>query len=483
MVAVGVAKPFPALKWLLAVALIGVVAVRLVAGIRTIDDAFITFRYSQHIAASQGFTFNPPQHVLGTSTPLFTLLIAAAARLGLDLQVSSFVISLVADVVSCALVASILLRLGYPLAALLSVIALAMAPSVVVFSVSGMETSLYVALVIAASWGVQRERWMTAAWAAGAAWLCRPDGILVVAVVCAAALWSLPRRRAALVCVAAAALMVPWVIFATWYFGSPVPTSILAKADVARSALAGFRVAKGFFLTARDLLVSILSIAGAVVLWRTRALGARAWVAWGALYTLVFAASRAFDGYMWYFTPLMPLYYAAVAVATETLIGRLSLASSEPRRRLMTAAGPVVAVLVFVAIGVVAIRDGMAEMAHSQANREDLYQAIAGNLAAADGRCAIAAQEIGALGFYYPGPIVDLVGITTPEAIGRPRGEVLRESTACWLVNYDNNLFVLDQGIFGSDWFQREFTLIDRTVVSPTRALVTYRRRAAGAVR
>ena len=40
------------------------------------DDAFITFRYAENLAASNGFVYNLGEKVLGTSTPFFTLLLA-----------------------------------------------------------------------------------------------------------------------------------------------------------------------------------------------------------------------------------------------------------------------------------------------------------------------------------------------------------------------------------------------------------------------
>ena len=44
---------------------------RLLPGARTIDDAFITFRYAQNLLSGQGLVFNPREQVLGTTTPLF----------------------------------------------------------------------------------------------------------------------------------------------------------------------------------------------------------------------------------------------------------------------------------------------------------------------------------------------------------------------------------------------------------------------------
>jgi arabinofuranosyltransferase len=49
---------------------------RLVSGPRIIDDAYITFRYAQNLVSGMGLVYNPGEHVLGTTTPLYTFLLA-----------------------------------------------------------------------------------------------------------------------------------------------------------------------------------------------------------------------------------------------------------------------------------------------------------------------------------------------------------------------------------------------------------------------
>src|SRR5258707_567736 len=41
----------------------------------TYDDAFITYRYSFNLASGHGFVYNIGEHQLGTSAPLFGLLL------------------------------------------------------------------------------------------------------------------------------------------------------------------------------------------------------------------------------------------------------------------------------------------------------------------------------------------------------------------------------------------------------------------------
>src|SRR5437762_13129041 len=45
------------------------------------DDAYTTLRYAANLANGSGFVYNPGERVWGTTTPLFTLLLAVVGRL------------------------------------------------------------------------------------------------------------------------------------------------------------------------------------------------------------------------------------------------------------------------------------------------------------------------------------------------------------------------------------------------------------------
>ena len=58
------------------------------------DDAYITFRYARNLVMGRGFVYNENEWVLGTTTPLFTILLAITAYLSkLDIVKTSIVIS------------------------------------------------------------------------------------------------------------------------------------------------------------------------------------------------------------------------------------------------------------------------------------------------------------------------------------------------------------------------------------------------------
>ena len=44
------------------------------------DDAFVTYRYADNLAAGRGLVFNPGEPVLGTTAPGWAVVLAAATR-------------------------------------------------------------------------------------------------------------------------------------------------------------------------------------------------------------------------------------------------------------------------------------------------------------------------------------------------------------------------------------------------------------------
>src|SRR5512137_2367998 len=64
-------------RWVtLALIALAIVA-RLIPGPRMVDDAFITFRYARNLVHGAGLVYNTGERVLGTTTPVYALWMAA----------------------------------------------------------------------------------------------------------------------------------------------------------------------------------------------------------------------------------------------------------------------------------------------------------------------------------------------------------------------------------------------------------------------
>jgi arabinofuranosyltransferase len=150
----------PRLTRPLLVVLFGVACVALIARIlpepRTIDDAFITFRYSRNIVEGEGFVYNP------------------GARTWIALFVNA-----AADAATAVLLALLLFRVSgrLSLAAIVGML-WAISPMSVTFAIGGMETSVVILWMVAAVslYLARRERWMAVCAALGI--LTRIDAII-----------------------------------------------------------------------------------------------------------------------------------------------------------------------------------------------------------------------------------------------------------------------------------------------------------------
>ncbi|HTT58378.1 MAG TPA: hypothetical protein VMF63_14790 [Opitutaceae bacterium] len=215
------------------------------------EDFFITFRTSRNLVAGHGLVYQPGERVCAFTSPLGTLLPAACAALagaGHD-QAALWLFRLVSAALLAA-TAAILWRLAERLrlaalgAALLFGLLL-FDGKITDFSMNGMETAL---VLVAFAWTVLAQAdgpaapWRLGLGLGGLMW-GRPDGFIPAGVVLAGfALfawrtdgrvdWRAVGRWLARSALVGAALYLPWFLWAWWYYGSPVPNTIIAKAAV-----------------------------------------------------------------------------------------------------------------------------------------------------------------------------------------------------------------------------------------------------------
>lgn len=163
----------------------------------TVDDTFITLRYSWNFAHGAGLTFNPGEAVEGYSNPTWTLLLGLALAAGLPGLASAKALGLAAHAWTCGAVTWAGLVMGEcksegppPAEAALGPVAagamLAWSVPASDWAVLGLETSLYAALLAlsAVAWvsPAPAAVWVGAA-AAGLAGISRPEGPLQAALL------------------------------------------------------------------------------------------------------------------------------------------------------------------------------------------------------------------------------------------------------------------------------------------------------------
>lgn len=440
------------------------VTARLVPGPRTIDDAFITFRYARNILAGNGFVYNPGERVLGTTTPLYTFLLVLLASLSGGAQAPFPQIALGINALADAGVCLLLIWLGRRLKAAPAGVAAALVwailPFSVTFAIGGLETSVYVLLLTGAVCAHLSGRHKLAALTGALCVLTRPDALILIGPLALDRLitWLTrfrqrpkpPRSgdhslRSYLV--EASAFILPllaWTVFSTVYFGSPLPHSVTAKtvAYHLQPNEAFIRLLQHYatpFQEDATLGAPIAVAAGLIIYPFLFLIGARwalkqnkhtwPWVAYPWFYFATFAIAHPLI-FRWYLTPPLPAYILLILMGVERMIRdllRLPGSGVESQNRAPRWRSAFLALLLaipcFLVLNNWAWRPdhGLVRPAPKMAwyQIELLYRQVAGELqpeiqAHQGKQPVLAAGDVGVLGFFSSARILDTVGLNSP---------------------------------------------------------------------
>jgi hypothetical protein len=397
------------------------------------DDPFITYRYARNVASGAGFVYNPGEPILSTTAPLYGFLLAVLAILKIDPPVASLVIGSIATFAGSALLYRLGMRSRRAGPAIVSAALLATSP--LVWMAVGMESSLFLALAIAAFNASSDRRWRIAALLAGLATLVRGDGLLIVGLVTLGE--SVERRSVPWNSIlAAAATIVPAGILATIVYGSPFPATLQAKTLQAHLGITGFFPGASFLDGLERLAAAYLEHSG-VYLAALPLIGlgliqsrAQRWawpiVAWGALQTVGYAALGVAP-YRWYYIPILPALYVLMGIGIVAIASRV-----RARARSFPTVGLTLIMLATQARSIWEIHRATDEaVARSDLIGIDalpdtngpVYQRV-GNwlLDHTPADASVGVMEIGVIGYYSERRMIDLLGLLQPEvaaAIGR----------------------------------------------------------------
>lgn len=409
---------------------------RVVPGPRTVDDAYITFRYAQNIIDGNGMVYNPGERVLGTTTPIysFTMAIFGSAFGGVDAPYPwiSLVVNTFADVLTAILLIRLGQSLGHRRAGYATAFIWAIAPMSVTFAIGGMETSVFVCLMVATFYFYSKGSLVPASLMASLSLLTRPDALLFILPL------GLDRlRRAVLVRQSnlkerisfkeIAAFVLPtllWVVFAFLYFGNPLPNSIAAKtaAYLLPPEAALVRLLQHYATPFLGHLAfgRIWIILGFILFPIVFGLGAfrairkkpSSWaiLAYPWIYLVTFSIANPLI-FRWYLTPPLPVYFMGIFIGFERI-------AQDLKRPILTSVLAVVAFALTANGWTLHPDHGPDRPAPDMAyiKLELMYEEIGRELKnkiASDQ--TLAAGDIGALGYFSRARILDTVGLITPQ--------------------------------------------------------------------
>jgi hypothetical protein len=488
---------------LIAGAVLVALGTRLLAGPRTIDDAYITFRYARNLAEGLGMVYNPGQAVLGTTTPLYTWLMSLAWSLGLhDLPGVAPVVNALADAGTAVLLYWLGLRLtSSRVVAMGSALAWAVSPMSVTFAIGGMETSVVILFLVGsfAAYVAGRSRLSTGVMALAV--LTRPDALIAAGLLFAdmglrpllardgGPLLTRVRRLPWIEMAIFVALLLPWVVFAMLYFGSPLPQSVSAKVRAYHlheftallrliqhvstpffedKVLGRFWPAVGF-----PLYLVLYLVGGARQVRRVgQVLPA---VLYPLVYVVIFSIANPLL-FRWYLAPPLPFYFLGILTGLSTIL--TGLARRLGRERIGAwATGLVTAMLLLSLLNDYVLHPdhGPDRPAPDMAwfKLELLYREAAERLKPElQQGDVVAAGDIGAVGWFTGARILDTVGLVSPEALPY---YPLDPSLLAFVYGMSPDLirdlqpdFIITQEVYvrksllATPWFQDEYTLLDK---------------------
>ena len=422
------------------------------------DDAFISYRYVKNLVAGRGLVFNAGERVEGYTNFLWIILLALFTAMGINTILASKILGLAGGCLTLVLayhMARILLReetLGGPRlkgrggresaadrqapkirprpadretrddrAALADWIALA--PPLLLaangafayWCISGLESSLFVALTLAAVYfSLTRERLMVLC--AALATLVRPEGALVFAVlILHQVLFTGDGLRKWLrFATAYAILLLPYLVFKLIYFGGLLPNPFYAKTGFSREYISSGLEYFWRFLRHYGLWggLYLLTLAG----WsRWPGKGGRSsqscrlavMMIWIYTLAVILIGGDVLLGHR-FFLPVLPFLYLLVGWGLFRLSGGIA---PSPLRRMLPAAS----LTVLLGITFFLPRPWLLTVRRAEIGLGRKMALMAAELdILVDGPYTMAASTIGALSYYSRATVIDMLGLTDP---------------------------------------------------------------------
>jgi hypothetical protein len=376
----------------------------------SIDDAWITYRYAENLADGAGFVFNPGERVLGTSTPLYTMILAFTHWIGLSVPSVSQIIGFLSMLGILAGTYLLMRRIHSEVAGLLAVSLLIPIAFFHRVATYGMETPLYTLCIVFAFHAYSAHRYHLATVLSASALLFRLDGAAVAAALMIS-YWLTRRRLPWKLILLFVSLTAPWFIFSYVYFDAILPHSFLAKRGHSDSPFQPW-----IFEWLSSIWISLFAIIGVGVSLMNSALRSKSLpiVIWMIIYILAYSLSSLF-GHEWYRTPL------TVPLAGFAAVGVLSIAD-ELRRLGLKQVWTITVLMLFLFRANVSLLTGLYRLGAGTWDWRDhlengRYEAAVWMNANLPEDAVIVTGGIGQVGYVTRRTILDASGLISPQVV------------------------------------------------------------------
>lgn len=380
-----------------------------------LDDAFITYRYAYNLSHGLGLVYNPGEKILSTTAPFYALLLFSLSALSENIPRISNLLGTIALLGTSLTTYLLARRHNQPLLGILAGLLVVSSP-ITVLSL-GMETNLQLFFIALTFLLYDAQRPLAWGVSLGLATIIRADAVLVALVLFGHDFWQGSRKLRDLPwagVISYLAIVLPFLFYLTAEFGSPLPTSLSAKA--AQTYL-GFPDYLGWALVWGQeflipwwayILMLALAILGGRGVW-SEARWVTPIVLWATLHSLTYVFLGV-AGYHWYYAPWALAGGWLVALGTNRLfrkMGDLPRASS---------LGIPALLLILVVIFYGQVNSLWQAAASFPGPRERLYQEVGIWLEEnTNPEATVAVMEVGIIGYYSQRPMLDFLGLLNPQ--------------------------------------------------------------------
>jgi hypothetical protein len=382
-----------------------------------LDDAWIHYQYARNLSQGEGFTYVPGVPTPGSTSPVWTLLLAGVGLFTHDFLIPSLTLSAFFFLLTIWLAYRLALDLtGLWWVALLAAAGVMLTGRLLWAALSAMEVTLFTSLSVGAVWAYHRRRLgVVTAVLFGLASQTRPEGHVLFALVVLDALlttrWPHEAKRQPATwgaifsaVIVYSLIQLPYALFSLSVTGKPLPNTFFAKSRTTTLySWRTFRETWGYHW--HDNFVSLLLLPfGLACLWRrSRVVGT--WLLGLLLLMPVIVPIVWHHGR--YTLPLLPFQMITAAAGLWWLVQRLPRVS----RPVWAAVGGL-----FLLAGLWRIPDWVSMLGYNTREIQEIDiqmgQWLAANISASE---AVGLDDIGAIMFLGPRPIVDLNGLVSPE--------------------------------------------------------------------
>ncbi|MFO7526438.1 MAG: hypothetical protein R6W68_13385 [Ignavibacteriaceae bacterium] len=378
------------------------------------DDAYIFYSYAKNIAEGNGYVFNLGEKVNATTSPLYTLLLAALYLLikpfaTESLHVIGIIISVISILIVLLLMKKILAdRKLYEYCALIF-----LCLPLLKFGF-GMETFLNLALITASVYFFVQNKLIISSIFAGLSILARLDSVLFAGTLFLIYVSEYKKFPSLKVVFIFLITVLPWFIFSYFYFDSLLPTTIGVKLSQNQFDMhgTGLIFIKGFFSVLPGRLISAIFlmtglIFSLVYLYRkkiklTANPGIKIILIWSLLLFLIYAFILNAPYYQWYYTPF--------ALSSSVLLSYTlhDLFNKDHYRKLIF-------ILLFLIALILPLKTYYEGFNPKYINYYNAASWLNENIR---DNSVLGVDEIGIMGYYYrKGRIIDALGLVTPEVV------------------------------------------------------------------